>query len=157
MKNLLIIALLLTATTFITAQNLITWEGGTPGKECKWDEPRNWSTNNVPDEFSFVIIKNLNTGHGAQPIINVVAKAANLEIQSGAYLTITKKGVLELEGDLEKYGIEFHGGELFNKGNIVLKNIDLASAEKTTTNTSGDSTKDATPEQSNQSLEIGTH
>ncbi len=129
MKTLIIVLISLT-TTFITAQNTVTWIGGTPGKETNWSESKNWSNHRVPDEFSFVIIKYNNSGHNAQPEIKGVVEVASVEIQSGACLAIKEGGEIMIDGsDFFTEGISNYGGNLINEGVINLKNMDGVTAD----------------------------
>ena len=124
MKNVLLI-LILFIPLCIHAQRVIIWEGGTPGKENVWNEPKNWDANQLPEEDSHVVIKFANTGHFGQPIIDKMIQIASLEIQSGATLRVTKTGSLLIDGtDTYSKGITIYGGELISEGEIVLKNID---------------------------------
>ena len=85
----LIIALLTLTTTILTAQKTITWIGGTPGKETQWNEPRNWSNNKVPDEFSDVIIPDVSTTTFSFPIISEdIVEVNSLKIYTGASLKV---------------------------------------------------------------------
>lgn len=121
----LIITLLTFVTTISLSQNTFIWTGGTPGKETKWSESGNWSNNQVPDENSFVIIKAMNTGHGAQPVVKERIEAASIEIQAGATLTVTEKGEILIDGSYTySAGIVSYGGELINQGVINLVNIE---------------------------------
>ena len=124
MKNFFILLFsLVTSITF--AQQIAIWEGGTPGKENCWNEAKNWSNQTVPDEFTFVIIEYRNSGHQAQPIIENAAFAASVEIQSRAKLQIMEKGSLHVDGEgLYTHGIAVYGGQLINKGEIHLNNLD---------------------------------
>ena len=119
MKSLIIILLSL-STTFVYAQNVLTWQGGTPGKESVWAEPKNWTGHQVPDEFSYVIIRQLNSGHDAQPVIDGEAEVASVEIHPGASLTVTPNGKLIIDNTYTpKPALLLFGGTLINKGLIV--------------------------------------
>ena len=109
----------------LSAQNSITWVGGTPGKETKWNEPRNWDSNRVPDENTHVIIQKTNTGHFAQPVVSDLVKVAWIEIRQGAELNIKASGQLIVDGaDTYSEGISIHGGKIQSSGRIILKNIE---------------------------------
>ncbi len=124
MKTLLI-AILTLATTTLFAQNTVIWKGGTPGKENNWNESKNWSDNQVPDENTNVIIKAMNTGHFAQPVVDEAVEVASIELQAGAKLTVTASGSVMIDGsDIYTIGIVSYGGILVNKGLINLINID---------------------------------
>jgi hypothetical protein len=121
----LIIALLTLTSTIAIAQNTVTWKGGTPGNETNWNESKNWSNNQVPDEFTNIIIKALNTGHFAQPVVSENVEVASIEIQAGAKLTVTESGQILIDGiDTYSEGIVSYGGLLVNEGIINLVNID---------------------------------
>jgi len=124
MKNLMILLFTL-STSLLTAQTICTWTGGTPGKENAWNEARNWDTNRVPDEFTFVVIQKVNSGHNAQPEIKQEIEIAGLDILNNAKLTILKNGNLKINGlYTATNGIQLFGGELINFGNLELSNID---------------------------------
>ena len=124
MRIILIVLFALTTMT-ASAQIKTEWVGGTPGKETNWSEPRNWSTNDVPDNLSCVVIKLKNSGHNAQPVLEEEVRIVSLEVQSGAQLIITKKGHLVIDGtNTFSQGLQVFGGRIENKGKISLKNID---------------------------------
>lgn len=126
MKTLIITALtLLSSLSF--AQQVIEWVGGTPGKEQSWNEASNWSTNQVPDEYSIVVIKFKNTGHNAQPIIEQSVHVASIQIHSGALLTIDGGADLLIDGTYTfSEGLSNYGGKIDNAGIINLLNIGLS-------------------------------
>lgn len=130
MKTLAILLLSLISTATI-AQQTVIWKGGTPGKETSWNEARNWSTYNVPDEDTDVVIKALHTGHHAQPVIDDLVEVRSIELHTGASLTIEVEGRLLIDGE-EHYtlGIVNYGGTLFNHGMISLTQIENFSPEK---------------------------
>lgn len=124
MKNICFVFILFCSISAI-AQNSSTWIGGTPGKETKWNEPKNWDTNRVPDENTHVIIKKTNSGHFAQPIISDQVQVAWIEIRQGAALNISASGQLIIDGtDTYSEGISIYGGTIQSTGKIILKNID---------------------------------
>ena len=125
MKNLITAFFILAAATMISAQNTVTWKGGTPGNETSWTEASNWSNNKVPNEFSKVVIKAMDSGHYAQPVIKGFVEVASIEIQAGANVTVEEEGTLIIEGAYNyTQGITFYGGSLTNKGEVNLNNID---------------------------------
>ena len=129
MKNLMIVLLTL-STSLLTAQITSTWTGGTPGKENNWNEARNWDTNSVPNEFTFVIIQKTNSGHHALPVIKKAVEVAGIEIHNNSKLTIEQGGSLKIDGLYTATdGIQLFGGELINKGKLELKNIDSNSSQ----------------------------
>lgn len=124
MKTLILSLLVLTMTTSF-AQQTVSWKGGTPGSETSWNEPRNWSNYQVPDDFSHVVIKRLNTGHFAQPVIDQEVEVASIQIQTGATLTVTATGSVLIDGE-DQYteGIVNLGGNLVNDGLITMVNME---------------------------------
>jgi hypothetical protein len=91
--------------TQANAQKTNTWIGGTPGQTTNWNCPKNWSTYQVPDAFQTVIIPDVESNSGFYPIINETDMEVNaLVLESGASLTITKKGSLKVETTLEQFG-----------------------------------------------------
>ncbi len=126
-----ILSLLVLALTSSFAQQSITRKGGTPGHETSWNEPRNWSNYQVPDEFSHVVIQVLNTGHFAQPVIDQEVEVASIEIQAGASLTVTVTGSVLIDGENQyTEGIVNLGGNLLNDGLITMLNMEDFSAER---------------------------
>ena len=76
-------------STITIAQNIVTWKGGTPGKETSWYEAKNWSNNRVPDEFSDVIIPDVSTTTFSTPTIKEGTIELNsIMIESSAQLTV---------------------------------------------------------------------
>jgi hypothetical protein len=125
MKNLITI-LLVFSTAFISGQHVIIWKGGTPGKEKSWDEPRNWYSNKVPDEFSNVIIKHANNGHFKMPEINGEVQIVSIQIFAKSYVTISDTGKLFIDGaDTYSEGILLFGGDIQNTGVIRYENVDI--------------------------------
>lgn len=113
------------SSAMIGEGNTVIWKGGTPGRETSWNEPRNWSTYQVPDESSQVIIKALHTGHHAQPVINDEIEVASIEVQTGGSLTITKTGKIVIDGVYQyTQGIINRGGSIVNEGQISLIHVD---------------------------------
>ena len=101
------------------------WIGGTPGQETDWEVPQNWLDNRVPDEDSWVIIRNLNTGHGAMPEIDSEVKVAGIEVQQSAELTVSDEGMLLVDGEYaNNHGI-LNFGKIINKGKIEIINTGL--------------------------------
>ncbi len=125
MRNLIIVILCF-VTSITTAQNVHVWKGGTPGNETSWDEPKNWSNQEVPSEDSYVIIKLENTGHSSQPVISGKVVITALELQSNAQLKIDSTGELIIDGThTYTEGISMYGGKLDNLGTLELNNIDV--------------------------------
>lgn len=125
MKNLLFV-LLTFATTFASAQITANWKGGTPGQETNWNYAKNWSNNQVPNEFTHVVIADNNTGYVAMPVINSYVAVASLQIKPNASLTISGKGTLDIDGEYTySNGIMMYGGQLINNGKIMLSHVEL--------------------------------
>lgn len=123
MKNLIIV-LIAIATTYATAQNTIEWIGGAPGYATAWDEPRNWNTNNVPDEFSYVTISSKNGDRTPQPVIDGLVKVKAIEVQFGATLTVTENGYLIIDGtDANSEGLLIYKDNIHNTGTMNLRNF----------------------------------
>lgn len=110
------------------AQNINTWKGGTPGKENKWDEPRNWSKNQVPDEFSDVIIPDVSTSTFSYPIIEeAIIELNSIMVQSTANLTIESTATLVIYDDPD--GLAFNNINV--KESIIAANDNVwGAAEK---------------------------
>lgn len=122
----IIIAILTLTTTIINAQNSVNWVGGTPGKETAWNEPKNWSNQRVPDEFSNVYINNVSSTTLAYPTIeNGKVELNALFVAPNAELTINKDVQLVIydyaEGifsdNLKMNGSLFLADELETKSN----------------------------------------
>ena len=112
-------------TTATIPANTTNWKGGTPGRVDSWNEPRNWSTNDIPNEDSHVVINAGNSGHNAQPVISDHVQVASINIMSNAKLTIRKTGDLLVDGtDTFSEGVSLRGGQIQVDGKIRLKNID---------------------------------
>ena len=126
MKTSIILILASLLTAFSQAQSSISWVGGTPGKETTWNEPRNWDDHKVPAEHDKVVIKKVNSGHGAQPVIESNVHIAWLEIHSGAKLAISEGSQLILDGAYTySEGISIYGGDLYSEGEILFKDIEF--------------------------------
>ncbi|KAA3640130.1 MAG: hypothetical protein DWQ02_02505 [Bacteroidetes bacterium] len=126
MRNLIVVILCF-VSSIIVAQDVHVWQGGTPGNETNWDEPKNWSNQEVPSEDSYVVIKLNNTGHYSQPEITGKVVIASLELQSNATLKIHPAGELLIDGTYTyTEGISMYGGKLNNLGTLELNNIDVS-------------------------------
>ena len=109
-------------------QSKCYWVGGTPGCETDWDNPRNWSTNRVPDwTYDAVIIPDVTTRSNHFPVItNSVYVIAHLQVESHAVLSVEGEGHLLIEGDATfNYGI-INGGKIINRGFISVSKTGLA-------------------------------
>ncbi|MCF8246116.1 MAG: hypothetical protein K9J37_15645 [Saprospiraceae bacterium] len=91
--------------TQVKAQKINFWKGGAPGQESNWNCPKNWSEHQIPDAFQNVIVPDVSSGSGVYPTIDVSGLEVNaLVLESGATLTITKKGALEVITTFDEYG-----------------------------------------------------
>lgn len=114
---------LLGNTTQLKAQKINCWKGGTPGQATNWNCPKNWSANQVPDAFQNVIIPDVSSGSGVYPTINDDGLEVNeLVLESGACLTITKEGGLNVINNIAEYG----GAQVEVKGKLYVPSICLA-------------------------------
>jgi hypothetical protein len=121
----LITSLAICLPFLLSAQQVATWTGGTPGKNTDWNEPRNWDIGQIPGPDTKVIIARSDNGHYAQPIISSPVQIAEIVLQSGATLTISATGQLTVDGThTYSRGIVMQGGTLTNEGEIMFKNID---------------------------------
>ena len=112
-------------STLIMAQNNVYWIGGTPGKENNWNEARNWSSQEVPDASSHVIIKDSNSGHHAMPVISKKAIVGSIQLLSNAKLIIKTGAKLTIDGtDVYSEGVSFYGGRLINNGSMTFINVE---------------------------------
>lgn len=130
MKTLtLLIATILSTTAF--SQTETQWIGGTPGQETEWHQAKNWSTNEVPDEETHVVIDYLNSGHNSQPTISENAVAASIELRSQGKLTIANNAELVIDGlDTYTEGISLYGGQIENAGSIFFYNLHVELSEE---------------------------
>lgn len=118
MRILIIIAITF-STTFLYAQKIVTWIGGTPGSETSWNQPKNWSNHNVPNEFSNVLIPDVSNSTFSNPVIqNGIIELNSLQIESSAKLTIDKMAKLIVHGNAG--GIYAHNVDI--KGSFIVWN-----------------------------------
>jgi hypothetical protein len=106
------------------------WKGGTCGVEHDWMEPMNWYNRHVPGWFDEVIIPTDIDGHCFYPIIDLfVNDVAQLIIEPGARLVISKYGRLTIDG-LEKKGIGIiNDGEIIVKGELSINRTNLTNVK----------------------------
>lgn len=117
--------LLLFIVLSLNGQNLIVWKGGFPGQESEWNLPQNWEGNQLPDEDSYVIIKWINSGHNAQPILNSFTKITSLEVHADAQLVIGQQGELVIDGSYNySSGVLLYNGKVKNDGSIRIVGVD---------------------------------
>lgn len=85
----LTLAIICCIANTLSAQRIVEWKGGMPGQETNWNCARNWSTGQVPDIFSDVIIPDVSTTTFAAPVIKSGSFEVNsIELLSNAQLTI---------------------------------------------------------------------
>ncbi len=129
MRNPLFFAIIiLVVNTTLFAQKTATWKGGTPGKPNDWNCSANWREGRVPNEFSDVVIPNLENRN--YPLINRNVDDINtLLVMSEASLTIGKKGSLSV---FEKLEIA-QGGSICNNGklNLPISEIPISKNQNT--------------------------
>jgi hypothetical protein len=112
MKNLIAL-IVICLPLLLTAQQTISWKGGTPGTPHSWNQARNWDTNRVPGPNDYVIIAQPNNGHFAHPVIREEVQLASVEIQAGATLEVASSGKLIVDGAYNySKGIAIYGGRL---------------------------------------------
>jgi len=112
-------------STLSFSQTTAHWKGGTPGKKNCWHVAQNWSNNQVPDEFTYVVIEALNTGHHALPVISEEVEVGGIDVYGGATLTIKNTGIVTIDGsDFYTEGITNTGGEILNHGTINLLQLE---------------------------------
>lgn len=93
-----------------------TWVGGTPGRESDWFCAKNWSKNQVPNEFNIVVIPDVSTSTFVYPVIKKgEAIVQNVEIIQGAKLSVDKSGVLVI---IEQMG-QLDTMNMVNCGKII--------------------------------------
>ncbi len=121
--------------TQLQAQKMVHWVGGTPGHEFDWNCSKNWSPQNVPDEFSDVFIENTSTKTFAYPTIQSEEVSINsLYLDAGAWLTISDNSSLKVYNYVTSVnGSHFKGGgtlkilnQHLNPGNNILKDVAIS-------------------------------
>ncbi len=106
-----------------TQQSIVNiWTGNS---DSDWDEPSNWSSNDVPDNDSNVVIP---SGKDHYPELGNISTSSlgKLTIQSGASITITTNGTINANTITNNGTIEINGGtvnsstSIINKGSITV-------------------------------------
>lgn len=97
------------------------WKGGASGAEHDWLLPANWYNNRVPSWFDKVVIPYDPNGGGHYPNIGqFVSDIAQLVIEPGARLVVSRQGRLTVDG-LGKRGIGIlNEGELIVEGELTI-------------------------------------
>jgi hypothetical protein len=119
----------------LSAQNAVTWKGGTPGQEGNWDCPKNWSSYRVPDEFSDVVIPDVSTTTLAAPkIMSGNYEVNSIQLLPNARLTIEHGAqlvVYSIENGFEK-GDGLHlKGSLLKMDNAIIGTSKMGFAQVT--------------------------
>lgn len=97
MKTTLLFFIMISVAISALAQERSVWKGGKPGRANDWKCAANWSTNQVPDAFSDVIIPKTTGPLQNYPVIRSGRIEVNtLRIQCGARLTIAENASLSI-------------------------------------------------------------
>ncbi|MBI1227185.1 MAG: hypothetical protein GC192_18280 [Bacteroidetes bacterium] len=97
------------------------WKGGTSGVEHDWMEPMNWYNRHVPGWFDEVIIPADPYGSCFYPVIDLfVNDIAQLVIEEGAKLVVSRYGKLTIDGLAKKEVGILNYGELIIKGELTI-------------------------------------
>ena len=121
----LIIPFLVLFSSSIFCQQQIHWIGGAPEAPISWENPRNWSSERVPDESDKVFIQFCDNGHYSMPQLSTDAVINEITIYPNASLTITTTATLTVDGtDWYSNGINLLGGKILNHGQVYLYSID---------------------------------
>ena len=95
------------------------WKGGTTGLEHDWMEPMNWYNRHIPGWFDEVVIPSDLDSRCFYPIIDLfVNDIAQLTIEPGAKLVVSKLGKLTIDGLSKKSIGILNYGELIVKGEL---------------------------------------
>jgi hypothetical protein len=106
----------------LSGQIRTTWIGGTPGRETDWYCAKNWSKNQVPNEFSVVTIPDVSTTTFVYPKIKKgEAIVFSLDIQPGAKLGLDDSAILVILDHLSKIDTIC----IANAGKIVFRETSL--------------------------------
>ncbi|MCB9267373.1 MAG: hypothetical protein H6558_20310 [Lewinellaceae bacterium] len=126
MRTLPVLSIVLLAC--FTAKAQVYWQGGFPGRETEWTEPRNWSTGQVPGWKDFAVIPYQD--HGFYPeVSSVVPLIQALAVRKEATLTIAPEGVLTIDGEGKEDEAIRLQGFLFNFGALILTEMELGPVE----------------------------
>ena len=93
MKNLILASLILATATMISAQNTVTWVGGTPGSETSWTEAKNWSKEKAKREWQKL----------APEVIHLADREINRMLKWPAQVISYEYGKMKLIKAKEKY------------------------------------------------------
>jgi hypothetical protein len=85
-----LIALICFFTQQASAQKTTYWKGGTPGHENDWFCAKNWTSGDVPNEFSNVVISDQKNSKHISPVIRRGSVSMNtLRLEGMASLEIS--------------------------------------------------------------------
>lgn len=97
------------------AQITNTWIGGCPGHETDYNFYKNWSTNQVPDWSSDVVIPNKFSDNQYFPVIaGEYVEVNSLYIHAGAELTIKENAYMAVLNE------DYKNEPLVNMGEILV-------------------------------------
>ena len=121
MKTIIILLTVL-ISSHVSAQGISQWRGNTPGHERDWNYPSNWSENQVPDEFTDVVIPVDIMIERNYPVIRSGDVEINsLSIWPGACLTI-KEGTISV---LDRERSYFNWNQIIGNGRISVNDETL--------------------------------
>jgi len=137
-KSISLFFALLFVLNAANAQSQNVWVGGMPGRPIDWDVAANWSLQQVPNEFHYVVIPNTSTTTFSYPVIDGEVEIHSLRIESGAKLVILETGKLQLDAVGATQEVLANAGEIDNRSRnairfhepVVLKNTAIASTKK---------------------------
>ncbi|MDQ3017152.1 MAG: hypothetical protein M3R25_10610 [Bacteroidota bacterium] len=104
MKSLILSMIIMLSTKLLPGQILSIWIGQTPGSERAWQQPNNWSTQTIPNEFSDVVIRTDETLTNNYPIYpSGLTEINSLHICPGAQLYIRSGDIVVLDNAKSYY------------------------------------------------------
>lgn len=116
MKTVVILLFSLLGTKSI-AQITSIWRGNAPGHETEWNYPSNWTRNDVPDEFTDVIIPFNNSSRQAYPVL----EGQRIEINS---LSMLPGAIIILDDcELTVFNVDrsvFRENQIMGTGKLLL-------------------------------------
>lgn len=98
---------------FVSSPLQITWNGSASNN---WNDPNNWTPNQVPDFCSEITIPVT----GTLPILSGDKTITDLNIHSGANLIVSTGATLNIDGDLNMYSESDSYSGLILKGTIAV-------------------------------------
>jgi hypothetical protein len=107
------------AEASLFGQTQVIWKGGTPGRETKWECPKNWVGNKLPDEFSNVLIPDIVSSSNSFPELDDADVSINsLRIEGESILNIRPHGTLTVYA----WGFYPHFNSINNQGFLFIFN-----------------------------------